>query len=270
MLNASTHEKDACNQVSQYQVSLNKLENNTNTWLAEGSGTLVKFSFHQGINTRTVYGVLTASHVAIETTYKNNQKSFIHLTKLINGDTEGFEVTVLISLHDANKTEWNSSYKKMSTMHAPDLAFIALNVDPFAKDGFFESNNFFDLDAASEFALPENPALISGFFRGACESEYFIDGVLTETGPYIGGGEVWKQEKVSDINYWKIPNPKNLVPVGASGAAFWRFFLKDNILIKKFSGVITQRRENYIYATSEIYIYDNFLYFLKTTCAQNL
>lgn len=229
-----------------------------------GSGTFVKFSIKQN---HMVYGILTAAHVARWLRFRrHNNRQFLALSKLQNGETVACLVTFQFIYHTA---PWAEFHFNSNAAYRPDIAFIALGInDHLPNHELISDSLFYDLDGNQEFALSDSQ-IFSGFCKGA--GNIRSDGLLN-TFVAFGGGEILKFDEKAHIHYWQIPNTLRESVAGGSGAGFWRFFFEGNTLKKSLEGIVISESLNcdYFEAMETLYLYDSFLPSLKIFCGGNL
>ncbi len=259
---------DASKHVLLHHVSIGDSWGNPNIPLPppNGSGTFVWFKIEAGI----VYGILTAAHVARWLKLgRNSQGQFIGLSKLQNNESVACSVTFKFIHHVA---PINRFHIYSNEAYRPDIAFIALGLNRFPSHELLENSLFYDLDSNIEFGFEEDQKILSAFFRGACHDDEISDDGYMNTPLCLGGGEIIKHDKETDIQYWKIPNTSQKSIGGGSGAAFWRFRYNGEILRKSLEGVIIAEGEdfNHIEAIATPYLYDNYIPQLKQFCVSKL
>ncbi len=254
-----------------YQVSLG-----TNLEFPIASGTFIKFDTLIEDKIVKVYGILTAKHV-LDDSDPNVQslcksiivddkgRQFIILSKLIKDFVVGCLANFPFFYAQAHRDGIRSSGR-----FDPDLGFICIGFgENIADHKLINNSKFYDLDENQErdLAAPE-VSVISGFYRGANE---IIDKIMLAES-FIGGGERLAYNQKSKVHYWKLPNPKNLLVYGASGAVFWRLCLQNNIPYISLGGTIVCLSDNLerIHATAAQYLYGCFLPELKHVCEKEL
>lgn len=229
-----------------------------------GSGTFVKFCFQEN---SIAYGILTAAHVAKPLKFgKNDNREFLGLSKLQNGDTIACSVTFPFIFCIASKEHFDS----LSTDgYRPDIAFIALGINDHLPNHELVLDSFFyDLDCNQEQEIADQQ-VFSTFYKGA--GNIRADGLIN-TYTAFGGGEILKFDQVARVQYWRVPNTSGESIGGGSGAGFWRCKYENGVLQKSLEGVVIAEGENYDYfeALAPSYLYDDFLPQLKRFCIENL
>ena len=224
-----------------------------------GSGIFAKFQ----LDGRTIYGILTAAHIARDLPLIFNQnRQFIGLTKPSQTEEAlACLVTFYLIYCSADIRYFNAAGRDA---YRPDVAFIVLGIDKVPEHELICSSAFYDLDTNPEFLFEKDPQILSGFFRGACNLDEVSEDNFLYTPVCFGGGEEISYDVEVAVQYWKIPNKSLETIAGGSGSGFWRFrYNEEGILVKSLAGVITGEGEDFIEAISFSYLIETFLPGLK-------
>ncbi len=229
-----------------------------------GSGTLVCLCVEKNVK---VYGILTAAHVVKLLEFGvNNNREFLGLSKLLNGNTIACSVTFSFIFCIASKQGFYSSSRNG---YKPDIAFIALGINGLMPNHeLLLNSSFYDLDSNKELML-DDTQVFSIFYKGA--GNIRPDGLLN-TFLAIGGGEVLKYDETTNVQYWLVTNTSQESIEGGSGAGFWRCKCVNGGLHKSLEGVVIAEgiNKDYFEALSPSYLYDTFLPELRNYCIENL
>ena len=240
-----------------------------------GSGTLVKFSICGG--SITIYGILSAGHVALDLiNHEHFKKNLIGLYKPSSRDsnTLGAKCSICLIYGEIDKSCGQSLMQNHKTFNSErDVAFIVIGINAIPKVDLFKDSEFYDLDAQIKPDLQNIDSAPLVLFRGAClDSE--IKNETLKTGIHIVTKYEIKTYRTSKIIYYDMIYPSSEPLNGASGAGVWTFYrISDEHIKMLFRGIIVGQTIDYeennlsrIDAIDLSYIQNSFFPKLKKYC----